>query len=239
MPGGWRALRWAHRQAGYEPSTASEQVRATLSGIKRTIGSAPAQKTAATAPMIAAMLQHCDLVTLRGVRDRALLLLGFACALRRSELVAVEVADLVPVADGLRVIIRRSKTDQEGQGAEVAMPRGSKLRPVEAVERWLELGGITEGVLFRRVRGDNRLTDEPLRPAAAAEIVKRLATLAGFDPAAFAGHSLRSGYVTSAVEANANIMKVCEVTRHRSVEMIRTYSRRANLFHDHSGAAFL
>lgn len=233
------ALRWAHRQAGYEPPSASEQVKATLSGIRRCIGTAPAQKTAATAPMIAAMLQHCDPDTLRGARDRAMLLLGFACALRRSELVALQVADLVPVADGLRITIRRSKTDQDGQGAEIAVPRGSKLRPVEAVEQWLAMSGITEGPLFRRILGSNRLTTEPLLPPAAAEIVKRLASLSGFDPALFAGHSLRSGYVTSAVEANANIMKVCEVTRHRSVEMIRTYSRRANLFHDHSGAAFL
>ena len=123
------AVGYAHRLAGItEPPTAAELVRATLRGIRRTIGTAPEQKAPATADVIGEMLKRCS-DTLAGKRDRALLALGFAGAFRRSELVALEVADLVEVPDGLRVRIRRSKTDQEGQGQEIAIPRADTLYP--------------------------------------------------------------------------------------------------------------
>ena len=138
------ALRHAHRLAGHEPPTALETVRATLRGIRREIGTAPDRKAACTADRLAAMLAHVP-DTLTGKRDRALILLGFAGALRRSELVALTVADLADAPDGLRVLIRRSKTDQEGQGATIAVPNGSRLRPVAAVKAWLGAAGIEWG----------------------------------------------------------------------------------------------
>jgi integrase len=164
--------------------------------------------------------------TLAGKRDRALLALGFAGAFRRSELTTLTVADLTETPDGYRVLIRRSKTDQSGEGQEIAIPRGFRLRPVEAVQAWLTAAGITEGPLFRRVI--TRRLDGRGRPV--TEIV---------GTEALTGHSLRSGYVTSAVEANAPILKIAEQTRHRSLDMLRVYSRRVDLFREHSGAAFL
>jgi integrase len=164
--------------------------------------------------------------TLIGRRDRALLTLGFAGAFRRSELVALQVADLRAVPDGLRVTIRRSKTDQEGIGAEVAIPRGYRLRPVEAVEAWLAAAAITDGPLFRRVARGSRVGDLALTPHAVPNILKGYCAAADLDPAEFSGHSLRSGFLTSAAEAGASIFKMVEVSRHKSVDTLRGYVRR-------------
>jgi len=146
-----------------------------MKGIRRTIGTAREKKTPATHDILAQLPDACP-DTLIGKRDRALLALGFAGAFRRSELCALEVADLVEVPDGLRVVIRRSKTDQTGEGQEVAIPRGYKLRPVEAVQTWLAAAEISSGPVFRAVArggvglrcrygGRQRLEDrEALRP---------------------------------------------------------------------------
>jgi len=174
-----------------------------------------------------------------GHRDRALLALGFAGAFRRSELVALEVADLTEVPDGLRVRIRRSKTDQEGEGAEIAIPRGYRLRPVEAVQTWLAAAEISTGPVFRPVPKGGRVQGVPLTPHSAAQIVKAYASRAGLDAQGFAGHSLRSGFLTSAAEAAASVFKMTEVSRHKSVDVLRGYVRRADLFREHAGSAFL
>jgi site-specific recombinase XerD len=212
------AIRYAHRLAGHEPPTSAEAVRATMKGIRRTIGTAKEQKAPATADLIMKMLAHMP-DTLGGKRDRALIALGFAGAFRRSELVALTMADLVEAPDGYRVLIRHSKTDQEGQGQEVAIPRGYRLRPVEAVQTWLAAAEINDGPVFRPV--------------------KRYAELAGLDPALFAGHSLRAGFLTSAAEAGASVFKMMAVSRHRSVDTLQSYVRSADAFKDHAGAAFL
>jgi integrase len=168
------AIGYHHKMAGHEPPTNQEGVRAVLRGIRRTIGSAKQGKAPATADLIGQMLALCQ-DTIIGKRDRALLALGFAGAFRRSELVALEVADLAETPDGLRVTIRRSKTDQEGQGAEVAIPRGYKLRPVEAVQTWLAAASISAGPVFRAVGRGGRVSCEALADDSAARIVKRYA----------------------------------------------------------------
>jgi integrase len=183
------------------------------------------------------MLKLCP-DTLLGKRDRALLAFGFAGAFRRSELCALEVADLTETPDGLRVLIRRSKGDQEGQGQEIAIPRGYKLRPVEAVQLWLVAAEISAGPVFRSVALGGRVGDA-LTPASAARIVKTYAQRVGLDPASYSGHSLRSGFLTSAAEAGASIWKLSEVSRHRSLDTLRGYVRRVDLFKEHAGAAFL
>ena len=219
-----------------------------MAGIRRQIGTKPNPKAPITAERLTLMLAGLpDL--LAGRRDRALLALGFAGAFRRSELVALTVADLAAVSDGYRVTIRRSKTDQEGQGQEIAVPRGFRLRPVEAVQGWLQAAGITGGPVFRPIttrRLDGRgkpatelVGTEALAAHSVARIVKRHCRRVGMEAADFSGHSLRSGYVTSAVEAGSAALKICEQTRHRSMDMILAYSRRIDLFREHSGAAFL
>lgn len=233
------AISYAHRLAGHrEPPSGAEAVKAVLRGIRRTIGTAPVRKAPATAELIGEMLKHCP-DTLAGKRDRALLALGFAGAFRRSELVALEVGDLAQVADGLRVTIRRSKTDQEGQGQEIAIPRGYRLRPVEAVETWLAAAEINSGPVFRRVRKGGCLQPAALTDGSVAAIVKRYAELSGLDPAQFAGHSLRAGFITSAAESGAAVLRIADQSRHKSLDVLRGYVRRADLFRDHAGSAFL
>jgi integrase len=177
--------------------------------------------------------------TLTGKRDRTLLALGFAGAFRRSELVALTVADLAEAPDGYQVTIRHSKTDQEGAGQQIAIPRGYRIRPVEAVQVWLAASGITEGPLFCPIGKGDRLQGAPLSAFSAAQIVKAHAEHAGLDPALFAGHSLRAGFLTSAAESGSSVFKMMEVSRHKSVDVLRGYVRRADLFKEHAGISFL
>lgn len=233
------AIAFAHRLRGYrDPPTGAETVRTVLRGIKRELGLARTQKAAATADLVREMLKHCP-DTLAGRRDRALIALGFAGAFRRSELVALEVSDLVEVADGLRIVIRRSKTDQEGQGQEIAIPRGYRLRPVEAVQTWLAAAEISAGPVFRPVYKGQRVQPCALLAGSVAEIVKTSARRAGLDPTQFAGHSLRAGFITSAAESGAALLRIADQSRHKSLDVLRGYVRRADLFKDHAGAAFL
>jgi site-specific recombinase XerD len=139
-------IAYAHKLTKEPNPTDAEDVKVILAGIRRTVGTAPRRKAAATADRVRAMLDACP-KTMLGVRDCALLALGFAGAFRRSELVALRVEDLTECPDGFRVLIRRSKTDQTGEGQEIVVPRGLKIRPVEAVQTWLQAAGIAEGIL--------------------------------------------------------------------------------------------
>jgi site-specific recombinase XerD len=232
------AIRYAHGLAGHASPTDDGRVRAVLAGIKREIGARQTPKTAATADLVGQMLATCP-NTLTGKRDRALIALGFAGAFRRSELVALEVADLTDSPDGLLVLVRRSKTDQDGAGQEVAILRGRRLRPVEAVRDWLAAAGIEEGPIFRQVNKSGRVLAGALTAESAAAAVKRAAGRAGLDPATFAGHSLRRGFLTSAANAGASIFKMMDVSRHKSVETLRRYVKDADAFQNHAGENFL
>ncbi len=232
------AIRYAHVLAGYEPPTNSEVVKATMKGIRRTLGTAPVQKAPATARIVARMVGSCP-SDLRGLRDRALLLLGFSGAFRRSELAAFQVEDLEEVEGGLRVHVRRSKTDQEAAGQVVAIIRGERLCPVAAVRAWLDAAGITEGPVFRPFTRGGRPLDRQLSSKSVAMVVKRYAEQAGLDPAQFAGHSLRAGFLTSAAENGASLFKMMDVSRHKSVDTLRGYVRRAEEFENHAGAGLL
>jgi len=181
-----------------------------------------------------------DTTSLRALRNRAVLLLGFAGAFS-SELVALNVDDLEETAEGMLVTLRRSKTDQEGFGRRVAIPRGEIACPVAALRAWLDAAGITEGAIFRRIfnKRAQRVTDRRLAPRNVAAIVKQGAARLGFDPSTFGGHSLRAGFVTSAVKRGANLIKITDVTGHKSLEMLKTYSRDAEAFVGHAGAGLL
>ena len=185
------------------------------------------------------MLDACRGDTPKAKRDRAILCLGFSGAFRRSELVALNVEDLAFGQDGLRIIIRRSKTDQEGAGRELLVPHGSRIRPVEAVREWLDAAGIESGPVFRSISKSGRVSDGALGAKRVAILVQDCAKAIGRDPAEFGAHSLRAGFVTSAVEAGARIDKIKEVSRHRSTEVLLGYVRSADLAKDHSGASFL
>lgn len=231
------AIRYGHRSRGF-PLTAAEPVKRVLSGIRRRTGVAVSAKAPATARALTRMLR-CIPDTLTGKRDRALLALGFAAALRRSELVGLQVEDFERAPEGLRVHIRRSKTDQDGAGHSIAVPGGSRLRPVAVLDAWLAASGITSGSAFVQIRKGGRISDRALTPQSVALIVKRWAKAARLDPALYAGHSLRAGFVTEALEHGADLLKVMAVTRHRELKTLQVYDRRAQAFKDHAGAKFL
>jgi integrase len=179
------------------------------------------------------MLKRID-DSLRGKRDRALLLIGFAGALRRSELVQLTVTDIERTDAGIYLHIRRSKTDQVGEGHVIAVPRGSRLRPVEALDDWLTAAAITDGHVFRSIRKGGRVQEQALSDHAVALIIKRHAARAKLDPKVFSGHSLRAGMVTSSLEAGADVLKVMQVTRHTNVQTLAAYDRRAQAFKNHA-----
>jgi site-specific recombinase XerD len=234
------AIRWVHEARGHESPTGSKIARATMQGIRRELGVAPRRKSPATVDRLAAMVSHADPDTLKGLRDRALLLFGFASALRRSELVALTVEVLEKTERGLLVSIRRSKSDQEGRGHQRAVVYGTRaeLCPVKAVSRWLDATGIERGLVFRSVTRHGHVNGS-LSTRAVAEIVKTYARLAGFEPSEFSGHSLRAGFVTSAAEKGATADRIMNHTGHKSVSMVRTYTRRADAFADHAGDGLL
>jgi site-specific recombinase XerD len=230
------AIRYAHKLSGHDVPTDDERVKATVRGIRRSKGVAVHKKAPATADRLMAMANTGE--GLIAVRDRALLLLGFAGAFRRSELVALDCEDVEETDAGVMVTIRRAKTDQEGAGAKIAIVRGSLACPVAALRAWRNAAGITTGAVFRSVRKGGkvgaRLTDRSV-----AEIIKTHAARVGLDPALFAGHSLRAGFLTSAAARGASIFKMMDVSRHRSVETVRGYVRDAEIFKDHAGIGLL
>jgi len=233
------AIAYGHRLAGHVPPTLAEPVKAVLRGIRRRTGVAVERKAPCTARALTSILKKIDTTTLRGKRDTALLLIGFAAALRRSELTRLNVADIERTDGGIFVHIRRSKTDQTGEGHAVPVPRGSRLRPVEALDDWIAAAAISDGPVFRAVRRGGHCQKSALTDHAVACIIKRYAKAAGLDPALFSGHSLRAGFVTSALEAGSDVLRVMDITRHTSVQTLKGYDRRAKAFQNHAGGKFL
>ncbi|MEO9336999.1 site-specific integrase [Mesorhizobium sp. SB112] len=233
------AIRFFHRGAGMDNPTDNAGVSAILKGIRRTVGIAPRQKAPATADVIHAILAHVPRDTMIGKRDRALLLLGFAGAFRRSELVGITFDDLTFNDNGVDVFLGRSKTDQEGKGQSVAILNGKALMPVQRLEEWLQAAAITEGPIFRRISRGGRAMDDALTAQSVALIIKRYAKEAGLDGTKLSGHSLRAGFITSAAENRASISRIMEVSRHRDPRSVETYVRRADRYNDHAGDGFL
>ena len=171
-----------------------------------------------------------------GLRDRTLVLLGFAGAFRRSELVAFDATDCVFTTEGLTVMLRRSKTDQDGAGRKVGIPYGSNPEtcPVRTMQAWIEQAEITGGALFRPISRHGRIQGGRLSGIDVARVVKKLALRAGLDAAKYAGHSLRAGHATTAAIGGASERSIMNQTGHRSVQMVRRYIRDGSLFRDNS-----
>lgn len=232
------AIRFAHKAAGHEPPTNAEGVRAVLRGIRRTHGAGPVRKAPATDVVLRRMLD-AQPATLAGLRNRALLLIGFGAALRRSELVDLEVNDVEWRPGGALLHIRRSKTDQEGRGQVVVVPNGHQLEPIAALRAWLQGACITQGPLFREVDRHGRVGTDVLSTRSVARIVKAAAKAAGLDDAQFSGHSLRAGFVTTALAAGVDPFKVMKVTRHADPKTLAIYDRREADLDDGAGSGFL
>jgi integrase len=228
----------AHQLAGFPNPAEDKLVRIVLAGIRRVKGTSQAGKDPLSPKLLRKMFAGLP-EDLRGLRDRALLLVGFAGAFRRSELVALRYEDVQFTGPGLVVTIPKSKTDPEGEGHTIGIPYGSHPEscPVRALETWLERSEILEGYLFPAIgRWSREVTVKPLCDHQLAKIIKRLAARSGLDPASFSGHSLRSGLATSAAEGGASERAIMDQTRHRSLKQVRKYIRRGSLFKDNAAA---
>jgi integrase len=231
------AISQAHQIGGFETPTKAAKVRLVLAGIRRTKGTAAAAKTPVLVDDLKRMVSRLP-EGLIGVRDRALLLIGFCGAFRRSELVALDAADVASTREGLVLTIRRSKTDQEGEGRKIGIPYASHVEtcPIRSLQDWLERSGITEGPLFRPINRHGKMASTRLSAAAVGEIVKKYAAAVGLDASEFAGHSLRSGLATSAAAAGPSERAIMNQTGHRSVNMVRRYIRDGSLFRENAVA---
>ncbi len=238
------AVNKKYLEAGKSSPTNHPLVRSTLRGLARLKGSSSRQVMALREYHIGAMLQVCS-NTLIGKRDAAIIAVGFAGALRRSEICNLIVDDIDFLdsfkenEDRIMLTIRQSKTDQQGKGQKIPILDGRVIRPIERLRLWLEGSGITSGPLFQTMKRGGHLRGKPMHHSDIPRIVKHYAALIGIDPKDVAGHSLRAGFVTSAAVHHARLDKIMSVTRHTNPSTVMRYIRDADAFSDHAGRDFL
>jgi integrase len=226
------AIGRAHTSRELKNPCQAELVRLTLRGIRRTYGRSQRQAQALTKQQLNSIIAPLG-NSLRDVRDRALLLVGFFGAFRRSELSAVDCKSIAWSGQGIVVTIRKSKTDQERKGRDVAIPsRMASTCPVRALECWLDVSGISEGGVFRPIDRSGKISKESLSSEAVSVILKRRLNAIGLDPVNYSGHSLRAGFVTEAVNAGIPTWKIRRQTGHSSDAMLDRYIRQAEAFSD-------
>jgi integrase len=219
--------------AGYPLDTKHPAIRETLRGVGRKHGMPSRRSAALTTTEIRRLSRACG-TTLAGARDRALFLVGFAGALRRSELVGLDVTHVTWTDEGLTLLIERSKTDKEGEGAQVALPRGRSevTCPVAALQAWLAAAEVTKGPLFRKVNRGGKVEAGRLSADAVRQILLKRAAQAGVagtwsEPVT--PHGLRAGFITTAYRNGVPDEEIMGHTRHRSLTIMRSYVRRAKL----------
>ena len=223
------AIAFSHRVAQLPDPTVFESVKVVMSGIRRAIGCSVTKKTAATLEGLRAMLETLP-QTARGMRNRAILLVGFAGAFRRSELAALDVADVSFTDESVTVTLRQSKTDQDSEGLVTVIPAmGGELCPVQSLLDWLNVAQVASGAVFRGVDRHGNVKVKRLTAQSIALVVKEAAKAAGLDWRSYSAHSLRSGFVTSAKRQNASDSDVMEVTHHKSVAQMREYSQASGV----------
>lgn len=233
------AIHRAHVTRGLPSPCAVDEVRLTVKGLRRKLGSAPSQKDPLLLEDVERLLETIPLDTARGTRDRALLLLGIASSMRRSELVSLDQGDITINGEGAIVHLQRGKTDQEGLGRDLGIVRvaGSDLCPVAALEAWLRLNPHSMVFPSFPPKGDVPQAQR-LEPREVARIIKKYAARAGMtNVARLAGHSLRSGHVTQAMMNGATDAEIMTMTGHRSVDMLHRYRRKVNVIEQGSSAA--
>lgn len=225
----------AHQSAGYQSPTHDVAVRATMSGVRRVLGAAQVGKSPLLISDIRAMVA-CMPDDVAGLRDRALLILGFAGGFRRSELVGLTMDCIVETSEGLVITVRRSKTDQEGMGRQIGLPRGCAplTCPVTAYKAWITAGRLPDGPIFRAIDRHGNVGAAPLSGESVSTVVKRAAAAAGLDPSLFSAHSLRSGFATTAARAGVGEEAIMRITGHRSTATVRRYIRAGTVFENNA-----
>lgn len=233
------AIAKAHRASGHDDPCRAEIVKAAVRGIRRIKGVAQREAQALQRDELFFVLERMGDRPI-DIRDKALLLIGFAAAFRRSELVGLDCDDVEPVRQGIVLHLRRSKTDQTGQGRKIAIPHGrTRWCPVRYLTDWLTCAEIEQGPIFRSIDRHGHIAPDRLSGDAVATIMKKRVEAAGFDPAIFSGHSLRAGLATSAAMAGASSWKIRQQTGHKSDAMLARYIRDGDMFTDNAAGAVL
>jgi integrase len=221
-----------HRNA-LLPSPAGQEVRAVLSSVRRTRRERPAGKTALAADDLVRVAGACNCATNLGTRDRAIVVLGFASSLRRSELAALLLSDVTFDDRGLVVLVRKSKTDQDGAGRLLGVWPGERALtdPVRVLGAWIDRRGPWEGPLFPAIPNRfDHVSRRPVSGEAVNEAIKRAIARAGIDPASYGAHSLRAGAITASADAGRSDQEIMNFSGHISAKVMRGYIRRARVF---------
>ena len=239
------AINRRYVEADQPSPTHHPKVRAVMKALARRSKTLPRRVLALREYHIMSMLEQCQ-ESLIGLRDAALIALGFSAALRRSELCAltVDALQILPArrsgqARRMFLNIHQSKTDQTGRGQRIAIPEGQTIQPIQRLETWLRASGIRRGYVFQALRRGYELQGRPLHHSDVARLLKLYARRIGLNPDEIAGHSLRAGFVTSAAVHHARLDKIMAITRHNSTETVMRYVRDVEAFEDHAGKDFL
>jgi len=224
-----------HRLKGHYLDTKHPSIIENIMGIKRRKGSIQKGKKPILINDLKRIIDVIDEQNnqdIKKLRDRSIILIGFSGGFRRNEIVSLDYDDLDFVEEGLKIQIRRSKTDQFGEGSVKGLPyfNNSQYCPVISLKNWIKISKIDSGPLFRRFVKGSKLSEKRLTDQTVALLIKEYLRIAGIDNKNYSGHSLRSGFATSAAESGAEERSIMAMTGHKSTEMVRRYIKEANLF---------
>ena len=229
------SIKMIHKFKGHYLDTKNPSIIENIMGIKRRKGSIQIGKKPLKINNLKKIINVIDEQKneeIKKLRDRSIILVGFSGGFRRNEIVSLDYDDLEFVPEGLKINLKRSKTDQFGQGLLKGLPyfESSNYCPVVSLQKWIKVSNINSGALFRRFNKGSNLTENRLTDQSIALIIKDYLELAGIDSKNYSGHSLRSGFATSAAEAGVEERNIMAMTGHKSTEMVRRYIKEANLF---------
>jgi site-specific recombinase XerD len=224
-----------HRLKGHYLDTKHPSIIENIMGIKRRKGSIQKGKKPLLISNLKLLINVIDqdkTDEIKKLRDKTIILIGFSGGFRRNEIVSLDFDDLDFVAEGLKINLKRSKTDQFGEGLVKGLPyfNNSQYCPVLTLKKWIEVSNINSGPLFRRFSKGSKLTNNRLTDQTVALLIKKYLKLAGIESKNYSGHSLRSGFATSAAESGVEERNIMAMTGHKSPEMVRRYIKEANLF---------
>ncbi|MDB3949905.1 tyrosine-type recombinase/integrase [Candidatus Pelagibacter sp.] len=224
-----------HKLKGHYLDTKHPSIIENIMGIKRRKGSIQKAKKPLLINNLKKIINVIDEQNneeIKKFRDRSIILIGFSGGFRRNEIVSLDYGDLDFVPEGLKIDLRRSKTDQFGEGFTKALPYfdNSQYCPVVSLNKWLDISRIKSGAVFRRFSKGSKLSENRLTDQTVALLIKEYLQLAGIDNKHYSGHSLRSGFATSAAESGVEERSIMAMTGHKSSEMVRRYIKEANLF---------
>jgi site-specific recombinase XerD len=231
------AISQRHETAGYQSPTKTPLMKGVWEGLQRSIGIKEEGKDALWLEDLRKVIEAIPKDKLIGIRNRALLVVGWAGALRRSEIVNLNVEHIKKTKEGIVLNLVRSKTDQKGEGQVVALPYGSNPNtcPVRLLEAWLAASGISEGALFRRIDRHGNILGR-LTPQSIRLIVKKCCGKVGLDPDKYGAHSLRSGFCSTAAKVGKAEHQIMKQTRHKRSDSLQRYIKKANLFDDNAAS---